>query len=544
VHKKSLHVESLLRKLGCLRNMSHYPLPYRFETTSTPSSPGGQGQPRKTLALAAPANISNARKDTIAAMDQDVAKVLKQRLNEAKGNLADQAGSNSPSQAGRASIFASSPTFFLSRKSTREGSSIARIVDELAGKSSATVTERIASKRRSVDLNQRRQEEQQSQETEVTRKKVRKHWMFARAAVKVLMLHFSDLRRKDHMKTVKVVINAFIEFRRVKSHIRHINKAVKTFTSLCRTFLITKKRRCDQMQKDWQRIEDHHLSSYFRLYAQKIMTEQKGKSNSETMSPKREGKKSRKGGPVSPDGKQKQELLSLLESNGLEDGFDWKQYRIPARDRRAVISRYYMISLRKRVRTENNFMTAVKKAVDDEKELMSFLRLFGASYSQAKSVGAVPVHVETSAPPSYSSLGEEAALQLIALSAQALCGVEPYQEHPANKDLPKPSQPRPERGGQDGHGVPPSPVSTAAMATAPLLRMDRQISLGRFARGSNKSGRTARSLSEEQLSGEDQSNKGEEPAYVDLEEVFRRFTPRLREISEEQVMEYRSASQG
>merc|ERR1712113_950291 len=106
----------------------------------------------------------------------------------------------------------------------------------------------------------------------------------------------------------------------------------------------------------------------------------------------------------------------------------------------------------------------------------------------------------------------------IAMCAQTLVHEDPFQDHPANKDLPDNAANR-----QSSHSSP-----------GPYPRVDHVVSLGRLCRRPDQMRKSVVLNLESGEAPEDAVVK------VDVDEVFRRFTPRLREISEEQALESRS----
>merc|ERR1712072_660155 len=57
---------------------------------------------------------------------------------------------------------------------------------------------------------------------------------------------------------------------------------------------------------------------------------------------------------------------------------DWRDYRIPVKDRKAVVTRYYMIHLVRRMRSRDSLQSTVSQLVKHQKELVDFLKSFGA----------------------------------------------------------------------------------------------------------------------------------------------------------------------
>merc|ERR1712217_200521 len=202
--------------------------------------------------------------------------------------------------------------------------------------------------------------------------------------------------------------------------------------------------------------------------------------------------------------------------------------RIPPKTRKEMISRYYMVQLKKHVRNQKAFISTVKTAVSNEKELVQFLKMFGADDSQIQDTQPqILPQSDVSSLPFYH-FNEDTALQLIAISAQFLAREDPWQDHPANKDVETSGGRRGARGSamhtSSGSGNP-------AQNVARMLAADKSVSLGRLCRRPEKD----RRRSGQEASSEDVAEAESAEVRVDVDELFRRFTPRLKEICEEQA---------
>jgi len=124
-------------------------------------------------------------------------------------------------------------------------------------------------------------------------------------------------------------------------------------------------------------------------------------------------------------------------------------------------------------------------------------------------------------PKAFYHFVEEDALRLIAICAQALVHVDPYQDHPANKDLP-----------DRGQGGTRKRASQCGPPTPAKLDLDRNVSLGRLNRKTKTHAPNA--------CINNTHDHGRSGSRDDLEEIFSRFSPRLREIVEEQTAECRA----
>jgi len=370
-------------------------------------------------------------------------------------------------------------------------------------------------------------------------KRVRRRWAIFKSVAKWLIVHFLAERRRDAIVPVKLFLYQLGEWSRIRLSVVRMMRSVRTLQRACRAFLANKKKRCDALQREWMRVEDHHLSSYFRNYAQKIVAEQRMKAEKEGIPMSAEMVRKSKGKlkANSAEAKSKQAMLYQIQ-DALDDGnamVDWRSYRIPVKERRQVISRYYMAQLRKHARMRSTFLEVVRTALQSERELISFLKALGAGDHQ---LGGFKEHIEetvmaTSSSNPFWHFPEQTALQLIALSAQALAHVDPFQEHPANKDLPKTSPLQ--RSLRNRRTT----VADAAVASLQFLddnKGDAHFSLGRFAKGPDDGNKKD--------SPREESRKQQEQQRVDMEDLWRHFTPRevWREITEDQSASDPSAS--
>merc|ERR1712113_169545 len=105
------------------------------------------------------------------------------------------------------------------------------------------------------------------------------------------------------------------------------------------------------------RIEDFHLEAFFKSYADKLMAEKFGPIEGQVVN-------------ATPGSRReesflKQEFYKKLQE-GVKEGIlmiDWRTYRIPAANRKQVLSRYYAFLSRKRVRMQSNIITAAHEVV-------------------------------------------------------------------------------------------------------------------------------------------------------------------------------------
>lgn len=184
------------------------------------------------------------------------------------------------------------------------------------------------------------------------------------------------------------------------------------------------------MTAQWQRIEDTHLEAFCMSYANEVLREKYG---SEGQTPQ-----------FLMSGAQELKMKGKhLMHQKLKEGifkFNWKKFRIPAEDRRTVLSRYYVVLLKKRLRIQTNIVDMMRRIVQSQREMVCYLNQFGAEMktSQSLSFEDKQVQPDNIAPPPFWHLNEKVVLQLIALCAKDLKEheIEPFQDHPSHKDLP------------------------------------------------------------------------------------------------------------
>lgn len=114
---------------------------------------------------------------------------------------------------------------------------------------------------------------------------------------------------------------------------------------------------------------------------------------------------------------------------------DWKRFRIPQREREAVTERYYIAQLLKRVHNESSVIQAIHATNRMKRDLGSFYNEGGPLEDKrdvlipASDAGGVLLRQTRQDQPWH--LSEETILDLIALSAKALSGCEPFRNHPS-----------------------------------------------------------------------------------------------------------------
>merc|ERR1712083_904776 len=158
------------------------------------------------------------------------------------------------------------------------------------------------------------------------------------------------------------------------------------------------------------------------------------------------------------------------------------------------------------------------------REIVGYLKQFGADVPPATYFFDSDVQ-HTVAPPPFWHLSEETLLQLIALAVQPLLHLETFRDHPANRDIPGNRMfrrfPRTQAGTHDA---------------------DEIISqVGRLTKRPSESKRLQRlpsSLPTSKVLPSDEKKSFPNDDQKTLDDILNCFTPRLREITEEQNSEY------
>ncbi|CAJ1327567.1 unnamed protein product, partial [Effrenium voratum] len=194
----------------------------------------------------------------------------------------------------------------------------------------------------------------------------RKRWSVVKAATQWLVLLFHFRRLNTSANICIMVLRQMGEWSRIRSAMKGFVDNVTLLQRWCKRFLTVKRRRCTLLEKDWERYEDFHLQNFFRHKAHAIIQEQKELAASETAAGKRQPYKGLTSGKAKRD---KQAFLNLLEA-GVEGGeisIDFRAYKIPPAERRAIVNRWYMVTLRTHVRSEQTIAMTIKEMLAAER---------------------------------------------------------------------------------------------------------------------------------------------------------------------------------
>lgn len=304
----------------------------------------------------------------------------------------------------------------------------------------------------------------------------------------VWLLHYVRRRRwaADAMRSFCISMG---EGRRLIGAVRRTNNSVRRVQRVCRSFMARKHRWCEQQGRAWSQYEDHNLLQYHELCEQAYHYEQRAKAD------------------VHLDVSSSQMTLGQTLRKSWHHRFNWKVFRIPTAHRRFVLGRWYIGQLMKKVRSRAAWETTVDEANEQHKDIQHFYRLCGFEVTDGSCDVSVSMKCQRRQASSSSlHLGERDVVELIGIAAQELRNVSPFQHHPANRDQP------------------PQQVSSASrMRWMSVECPEGKILSGRTAFPWQGRHRRTHSPEDEQVGTEDLSN-------VDVDELFRRFTPRLRHI--------------
>jgi len=185
--------------------------------------------------------------------------------------------------------------------------------------------------------------------------------------------------------------------------------------------------------------------------------------------------------------------------NNITNLVDWKAYRIPSEIRRQAINSFYMRQLKRHVRLKKALEQTIRAEVQNHMEINQFLKQFG-THQRSAHVVVSALDRRIADLPQWWDMSEDKCLEMISNAAHSLASaeVEPFAEHPVNKDYAVASK---------------SSRGAAGSKSREVGRLDF----------------TAHQPSKQGLA---KSVDFQGKKRVDMDDVLRRFTPRLRQISE------------
>lgn len=304
-------------------------------------------------------------------------------------------------------------------------------------------------------------------------------WTIVRSVFCVLWLLLLVRRRHWAADSMRKYLEQIVVFKTINETVRKLNARVRKLQNVTRAFIARKRVWGDQTSRLWMHYEDLYLANHAKAVEAILSADEGQKLTTEKDSPKRSA--------------------SYVEAAGEW----WKSLRIPPTSRKFALGRWYTTQLRRKVQTQTGWLLTVSMAQHEDKDLQNWFRLCGLqSSSQSQEVDRSPVMPQKPRKKlkEYLAIGEQDLLELICTSAQDLREVHPFQDHPANKPMPPD---RPTSGGASGG-------------------RQRQT----LGRGTLELGTVFGVWSGEKVAHQNFS----ELHRVDVDELFRRFTPRLRQI--------------
>lgn len=391
------------------------------------------------------------------------------------------------------------------------------------------------------DLSAMHEEEEELSRIEAAKKaasaRSRRRWAVVRASSMLVLL----LLRLRRASTSALVIVSFLHqlgsWARIKTSMRRLATGVKLIQREGRSYVSLKRRRCDIMEIKWQDIEDRELQAAFKALVQMAVEEKC--ETLDTPGVKRElkrmvaGKLDRRlntkyrGGNVdSMDKADSFEFYQRLRADR-EKLVDWRSFRLPVDKRRLLLNKWYVFHLRKHVQAQMALQNLIRQVVESERDLVSFLQSFtGGHFKGAPDVSLMSTKIAPSLG-TWWIYDDDTFLTLITAGIQSLADTEPFNDHPFfREELQAISQP---------------------LRVAKARGSSRNIFLERAERARIKGAKG--SDVNFKKGGPDRASSVAEsivmPAteqHYDVEELFRGFTPRLRDICEKQAGDYEHAS--
>lgn len=364
------------------------------------------------------------------------------------------------------------------------------------------------------------------------RARVRRAMAILRATSRWVMV-LRGVRRRDHnIAVIKATMGQLGEWARVKSAMKKAVRSVRNIQENCRRFLALKHERCRQIEKDWERFEDQNLELFYERFNRRLLKQKLEKAGISDKSDKRKG--------------GKRGMYKMLKAQGQSLALNWRAFRIPATERAKFISAFYMSRLRSKVKTSADVLKTVRMVLARHRELNGFMSFFGGSVAAQESFAQA-------AEETWWSISEDTVIYLVGLAAQKLNAkeVSPFEEHPVHKDLPrntmflKPQMDYKATVAEGDDALDSAMLRLVQRSCFKHLYKDQEnagvaAAAGDASRLSSPKGGASPSQSRRlQRFVTTDSLASEEAAPPNLEDVFAAFTPRLRAIHEEQLLEYR-----
>jgi len=378
--------------------------------------------------------------------------------------------------------------------------------------------------------------------------RVKHLWVCLRGFTRFLTVYFAHLRRLNSADTVKNFVLQLGEWSRMRSAMRRMLHSVTFLQQVSRGFFSIRSKRCEGMHREWQRVEDSYLQAFFKLYAFRCMEERVQKHEDGD------------GSYTTPTGhrvvRQKtRKLTESLTKFGREESdslvgnaVDWKCMRIPSLLRKVIINRYYMVELARYIRRKDSIAQTMRRSKEDKRDKQQLLQCFG----QAMEFEALGGDMATMAlgelnpvMPEFWHLREETAWEMICMAAHhlrddtdQLWHQKPlFRSHPGNKTNSLPEHEydkfcRPARKLEFENKLAISTeLEGCPLSRAEVFRQAERHALGQRIASRNS---TAASTAAKARAPSIVNFAGDASHSVDLDDVWRDFTPRMQQTVEEQ----------
>lgn len=335
------------------------------------------------------------------------------------------------------------------------------------------------------------------------RKRAQRRLRVFKGVVRTFLCYLAHKKRTTSVARIKVFLQQTGEWARVRSAARSLIAHIKTTQRKCRECLASKRKRCDDLSKVWERVETHFLSEYFRKFTKNVLEESSAACHDlqATGITRSRSKKQMANTAL---------MATALEHAGVDaeeaaaDMIDWNALRIPKEDRRERIGRHYMHRLRQYVRDQKAMLEAAQRAVQHQKDINIIYKEFACDEAAVVKGVLCSQDLGKSIHPRFWDLTEKATLDLIGCAAYARRDQPPYHLHPANMD-----------------GSAEDATERAAEAHAALLKGLRSVSHVR---------KPADEASAAAVSPVSRRMEIKVDSMLDVEDVWDKFTPRLREM--------------
>mmetsp|Transcript_61553 Transcript_61553/g.146856 ORF Transcript_61553/g.146856 Transcript_61553/m.146856 type:complete len:902 (+) Transcript_61553:152-2857(+) len=283
---------------------------------------------------------------------------------------------------------------------------------------------------------------------EARRQKALQAWRHARNVCWMASVGWRVLERHRSVDIIKAYLAGIGEWSRLKHCWRRLVDGVTNLQRKCREFRVRKTRRCDEIAREWQRVEDHHLSIYFKAYTEKVIMESVRK--------REEAVKKRGAIRRHAMGADSWALVrtALKDDSRTRSALvvDWHSFRIPEDFRKKVIGLFYTATLRRHIFSQAHLHSIVKQKLQHHMEVQRLVRQFGRLAGDEAPAAVIDTNfkqnmqdlkkeaIERRPQERFWHVSEDMCMNLIAHAARAMPEIDPsrkrlYEEHPSNSTV-------------------------------------------------------------------------------------------------------------